>query len=102
MLELTYTHIYIKWTSLPGGSVVKILPAMQETQFQPPGWEDPLEEETAIHSRILAWEISQTEEPGGLQSIGLQRVGHNLATKQQQNSKARAHKTDQKHSKICL
>ena len=52
-------------------------------------------------SRILAWEISQTEEPGGLQSIMLQRVGHNLATKQQ-NPKARAHKTDQKHSKICL
>ena len=81
--------------------MVKILPAMQETQFQPLGWEDPLEEETAIHSRILGWEISQTEEPGGLQSIMLQRVGHNLATKQQ-NPKARAHKTDQKHSKICL
>ena len=44
--------------------MVKILPAMQETQFQPLGWEDPLEEETAIHSRILGWEISQTEEPG--------------------------------------
>ena len=39
-------------------------------------WEDPLEEEMAIHSSILAWEISCTEEPGGLQSMGLQRVGH--------------------------
>ena len=41
------------------------------------GQEDPLEEGTAIHSRILAWRIPRTEEPGGLQSIGLQRVGHN-------------------------
>jgi len=41
------------------------------------GWEDPLEKEMAIHSSILAWEISGTEEPGGLQSMGLQRVGHN-------------------------
>ena len=48
------------------------------------GQEDPLEKETAKHSSILAKEISRTEEPGGLQSIGLQRVGHDLATKQQQ------------------
>ena len=40
------------------------------------GWEDPLEEEMATHSSILAWEIPWTEEPGGLQSIGSQRVGH--------------------------
>ena len=40
------------------------------------GWEDPLEEEIATHSSILAWEIPWTEEPGGLQSIGSQRVGH--------------------------
>ena len=44
--------------------------------------EDPLEEEMATHSSILAWEIPWTEEPGGLQSMGC-RVGHNLATKQQ-------------------
>ena len=62
---------------------------MQETQFQPLGWEDALEEEMAIHSRILAWEISRTEEPGGLQSMGSQRGRHNLATKQHQNPKAR-------------
>ena len=43
-----------------------------------------LEEETATHSSILAWKIPWTEEPGGLQSMGLQRVGHDLATKQQQ------------------
>ena len=40
------------------------------------GWEDPLEEEMAVHSSILAWRISWTEEPGGLQSMGTQRVGH--------------------------
>ena len=41
------------------------------------GWEDPLEEEMATHSSILAWEITQTEEPGGLESMGLQRAGRN-------------------------
>ena len=47
-------------------------------------WEDPLEEKMATHSSILAWKIPWTEEPGGLQSMGSQRVRHNLATKQQQ------------------
>ena len=45
------------------------------TQVRSLGWEDPLEEDTATHSSILVWRISWTEEPGGLQSIGLQRVG---------------------------
>ena len=58
------------------------LPSMQETRVQSLGWEDPLEKEMATFSSILAWEISWTEEPGGVQSMGLQRVGHNLATKQ--------------------
>ena len=49
---------------------------MQEVQVQSLGWEDPLEEEMATRSNILAWEISWTEEPEGLQSMGLQRVGH--------------------------
>ena len=49
---------------------------MQETQVQSQIWEDPLEKEMATHSSILAWRISWTEEPGGLQSMGLQRVGH--------------------------
>ena len=44
------------------------------------GWEDPLEKKMATHSSILAWEIPWTEKPGGLQSIELQRVGHNLVT----------------------
>ena len=48
------------------------------------GLEDPLEKEMATHSSVLAWEIPGTEEPGGLQSIGSQRVGHHLATKQPQ------------------
>ena len=46
---------------------------MQNTQVQSLGWEDPLEEEMATHSNILAWEIPWTEEPGKLQSMGLQR-----------------------------
>ena len=45
------------------------------------GWEGLLEKEMVTHSRILAWEIPETEEPGRLQSIGLQRVGHDLVTK---------------------
>ena len=49
---------------------------MQETQVQSPCWEDPLEEGMATHSSMLAWRIPWTEEPGGLQSIGPQRVGH--------------------------
>ena len=53
---------------------VKNLPAVQETRVQPLGWEDPLEKEVATHSSILAWKISWTEEPGGLQSMGSQRV----------------------------
>ena len=57
---------------------------MQETQemwVQTLGWEDPLEEEMATHSSILAWKFPWTEEPGGLQSMGSQRVRHNLASK---------------------
>ena len=57
---------------------------MQEMQVQSQGQEDPLEEEMATHSSILAWEIPRTEEPGGLQYIGSQRVRHDLVTKQQQ------------------
>ena len=55
---------------------VKNLPVVQETQVQFLGWEDPLEKEMATHSSILAWKISWTEEPDGLQSRGLQRVEH--------------------------
>ena len=57
---------------------------MQEMQVQSLGWEDTLEKEMTTHSSILAWRITWTEEPGGLQSMGFQRVGHSLATEQQQ------------------
>ena len=53
-----------------GDSVVKILPAMQEIQVQTLGQEDPPEKEMETHSSVLAWEISSTGEPGGLQSMG--------------------------------
>ena len=56
----------------PGGSMVKNLPAKQETWVWLLDWEGPLEKEMATHSSILAWEIPRTEEPGGLQSMGLQ------------------------------
>ena len=56
--------------------MVKNLPAMQEVRAQSLGWEDPLEKGMATHSTILAWRIPWTEEPGGLQSTGSQRVGH--------------------------
>ena len=67
-------------TGLPGGSVVKNKAAKQETQVGYLGQEDPLEE-MATHSSILAWEIPWTES-GGLQSMGLQKIQRDLATKQ--------------------
>ena len=56
--------------------MVKHLPTMQETQVQSLGWEDPLAKEMATNSSTLAWKIPWTEEPGGLQSMGLQGVRH--------------------------
>ena len=56
--------------------MVKRLPAVQETSVRSLGQEDPLEKEMATHSSILAQKIPWTEEPGGLQSMGSQRVGH--------------------------
>ena len=55
---------------------VKCLPEMQETRVRSLGWEDLLEKEMAPHSSTLAWKIPWMEEPGGLQSMGSQRVGH--------------------------
>jgi len=55
---------------------VKPLSTMWETQFRSLGWEDPLEKEMAIHSRTIAWKIPWTEEPGRVQSTGLQRFRH--------------------------
>ena len=60
--------------------MAKNLPAMQKTWVQSLGREDPLEEGMAVYSSILAWRTSWTEEPGRLQSMRLQRVGHNWAT----------------------
>ena len=65
--------------------LVKNLPVMWETWVQSLGWEDPLEKEMAAHSSILAWRIPWTEEPGGLQSMGSQRVGHDWVTKTTDN-----------------
>ena len=77
---MTHGHtVNTKAEEIPNGSVVKNLPAMQETQetrVQFLGREDPLEEGMATHFSILVWRISWTEEPGGLQSIGSQRVRH--------------------------
>ena len=56
--------------------VVKCLPAMRETWVQYLGWEEPLEKEIATHSSTLAWKITWMEEPGRLQTMGSQRVGH--------------------------
>jgi len=56
--------------------VAQMVKRLQETRVQSLGWEDPLEKEMATHSSTLAWKIPWTEEPGGLQSMGLQRVGH--------------------------
>ena len=65
----------VVWASLVA-QMVKNLPAMQETLVWSLGREDPLEKGMATHSSILPWKILWTEEPGGLQSVGLQRVGH--------------------------
>ena len=56
--------------------MVNNLPEMQEIRVQSLGWEDPLEKEMVTHSSILAWRIPWTEEPGGLQTMRSQRVGH--------------------------
>ena len=79
MTERLWLHRVLK--GFPGDSVVKNLPVMQEMQVQSLGWEDPLEKEMATHSSILAWRSPWTEEPGRLQSIGLQRVRDDLVTK---------------------
>ena len=71
--------MFIFFSSLVA-QTVKNLPAVQETWVRSLGQEDPLEKEMATHSSILAWKISWTEKPGGLQSVGSQRVGHDWAT----------------------
>ena len=65
----------MEWFALIA-QMVENLPIMRKTRFRSLGWEDRLEKGMATHSSILAWRIPWTEEPGGLQSTGLQRVGH--------------------------
>ena len=74
-LSLNCCLLYINGASLVA-QTVKCLSAVQETWVRSLGWEDPLEKEMAVHSSTLAWKISWTEEPGRLQSMGSQRVGH--------------------------
>ena len=79
-----FCWIIVLFQCMPGASLVaqrlKCLPAMLKTWVWPLGREDPLEKEMATHSSIRAWRIPWTEEPGRLQSTGLQRVGHDWAT----------------------
>ena len=73
--EILWEGKKVVWACLVA-LTVKNLPAMPESLVQSLGWEDPLEEGMATHSRILVWRIPRTDKPGGLQSMGSQRVGH--------------------------
>ena len=73
---LNFDTVCTVFWSFPSDSAVKNLSAMQETLVQSLGQEDPLEKQMATHSSIPAWRIPWTEEPDGLQSMVLQRVGH--------------------------
>ena len=86
----------------PSGSTVKNLLSMQKTQIPSPGWEDPLEEEMATPSSILAWEISWTEEPGGLQFMECKRVKNNLATEHACIQKRLSYHHRQKFFKLSI
>ena len=72
--------IYSPWKTSLVAQMVKHLSTMRETRVQALGWEDPLEKEMAIHYSTIAWKIPWTEEPGRLQFMGSQRVGHDWAT----------------------
>ena len=82
---MIYTLTYVHTPFLQGllsnrasqVQMVKNLPAVQETKVRSLGQEDPLDKKMATHSSILVWRIPSTEEPGGLQSVGLQRIRHN-------------------------
>ena len=81
IFEMISPNIYVN-TSFPGDSAVKNLPTNAGDvggRVQSLGHEDPLEEEMATHASVLAWRIPRTEEPGGLQSMGSQGVGHHSA-----------------------
>ena len=74
---------------------------MQGTWVWSLGWKDPLEKEMATHSNILAWEIPWTEEPGGLQIMGSQKVGHDLTIKQLNNENNNSILVN-RHTIVCL
>ena len=76
----------LRFRGLTGGSLIKNLPANAGDVGSILGQDDPLEEEMATHSSILAWRIPWTGEPGRLQSMGSQRAGHDLATTQVQKT----------------
>ena len=93
-MSITYHHVwYIVKTRMgfPGGTGGKepTCHCRREIWVQSLGWENPLKEGLAAHSRILAWRIPWTEEPGGLQSIGSHRVGHNCSDSAQHSTKTR-------------
>ena len=73
-LLMSWLYIYVYF--LIAIKMVKNPPVMQETWVRSLGWEDPLEKGKAAHSSILAWRIPWTEEPGGLQPVGSQRIRH--------------------------
>ena len=74
--EKGFTPSHVRGGASLVAQTVKHLPAVQEIRVRSLGWEGPLEKEMATHSSILAWRIPWTEEPGGLQYMGSQRVGH--------------------------
>ena len=76
--SIQWSRVFIRGS--PVAQMVNNPPAMKETRVRSLGQEDPLEKGMATRSSILAWRIPWTEEPGGLQSMGSQRVGHNWAT----------------------
>ena len=77
---LPFSIVFSSFMASLVAQMVKSLPAMQETWVRSLGQEDPLEKEMATHSGTLAWKIPWMEKPGRLQSVGLQRVGHDQAT----------------------
>ena len=80
LLQLNTLYLFVnkQWESLMAQWVenLPVMQDLQETQIRCLGWEDPLEEEMAIHSSVLAWQIPWTEEPDGLQSMRSQRAEH--------------------------
>ena len=75
---MTFVYVFFLWYSLGAllTQMIKNLPAIQETWVPFLGGEDPLEKRMATHASILAWRLPRTEEPGGLQSMGSQGIGH--------------------------